>query len=80
MMSHLLQFAYNSTKAAASHLTKMLATELALRDIPIRVNAIAPGAWPSEMTRTQGRARLDGRVANRIARGIMKVPADRAGT
>jgi NAD(P)-dependent dehydrogenase (short-subunit alcohol dehydrogenase family) len=75
----LCQFAYNSSKAAASHLSKMLATELALRDIPIRVNAIAPGAWPSEMTRNQGKT-LSGPVANKIAGGIMKIPADRGGT
>ncbi|KAF8524962.1 short-chain dehydrogenase [Gautieria morchelliformis] len=72
-------FAYNSGKAALSHLTKMLATELALRDIPIRVNAIAPGAWPSEMTQNQGKT-LAGSVANKIAGGLMKIPADRGGT
>lgn len=39
-----LQFAYNTSKAAASHLTKMLSTELALKKIPVTVNAIAPGS------------------------------------
>ena len=73
------QFAYNSSKAAASHLSKMLATELAVRNIPVRVNAIAPGAWPSEMMRNQGKT-LSGVVANKIAMGISKVPADRGGT
>ena len=75
----MLQFAYNSGKAGASHLSKMLATELALRDIPIRVNAIAPGAWPSEMTRNQGNT-LSGALASKIAMGISKVPANRGGT
>jgi len=72
-------FAYNSSKAAATHLTKMLATELALRDIPIRVNAIAPGPYASEMTRNQGKL-LSGEVASRIAGGVNKVPAGRGGT
>ncbi|KAG5646530.1 hypothetical protein DXG03_003297 [Asterophora parasitica] len=34
-------FAYNSAKAAASHVTKMLATEFALKKVNVRVNAIA---------------------------------------
>jgi NAD(P)-dependent dehydrogenase (short-subunit alcohol dehydrogenase family) len=75
----MLQFAYNANKSAASHLTKMLSTELALRDIPIRVNAIAPGAWPSEMTRHQGKT-ISADVANKIAMGVMKIPAERGGT
>jgi len=44
------QFAYNSTKAAATHLTKLLSTELALHKLPARVNGLAPGLWPSEMS------------------------------
>ncbi|KAL1730214.1 hypothetical protein EV714DRAFT_211506 [Schizophyllum commune] len=43
-------FAYNATKAAATHITRMLATELARRKIPVRVNALAPGVFESEMT------------------------------
>ena len=38
-----VQFAYNSGKAAASHLTRLMATEFALKNIPVRVNAVAPG-------------------------------------
>ncbi|GJJ14417.1 hypothetical protein Clacol_008681 [Clathrus columnatus] len=72
-------FAYNSAKAAVTHITKMLATELGLRKIPIRVNAIAPGAWPSEMTSNEGNI-LNGDKANRISMGIQKLPADRGGT
>ncbi|EGG13091.1 uncharacterized protein MELLADRAFT_58538 [Melampsora larici-populina 98AG31] len=40
--------AYNATKAAANHLTKMMATEVGR--LGIRFNAIAPGLFPSEMT------------------------------
>ncbi|KAL1735485.1 hypothetical protein EV714DRAFT_243544 [Schizophyllum commune] len=43
-------FGYNSAKAAATHITKMFATELARRKIPVRVNTLAPGLFESEMT------------------------------
>ncbi|KAK4550050.1 hypothetical protein LTR36_003017 [Oleoguttula mirabilis] len=41
---------YNSSKAATIHLTRMLANEIANNEIKIRVNSIAPGVFPSEMT------------------------------
>ena len=46
-------FAYNASKAAAIHLTKMLANEISGSPesrLPIRINNIAPGVFPSEMT------------------------------
>jgi NAD(P)-dependent dehydrogenase (short-subunit alcohol dehydrogenase family) len=43
-------FQYNASKAAAIHLTRMLATEIAGNKLKIRVNSIAPGVFPSEMT------------------------------
>lgn len=43
-------FAYNASKAAAEHLTRMLAAEVASAGLKIRVNSIAPGVFPSEMT------------------------------
>lgn len=43
-------FSYNASKAAAIHLTRMLATEIAGNKLKIRVNSIAPGVFPSEMT------------------------------
>jgi NAD(P)-dependent dehydrogenase (short-subunit alcohol dehydrogenase family) len=42
------QFAYASSKAASLHLTRMLATTFV--EAKIRVNSIAPGVFPSEMT------------------------------
>jgi NAD(P)-dependent dehydrogenase (short-subunit alcohol dehydrogenase family) len=42
------QFAYASSKAAFIHLTRMLATTFT--QTKIRVNCIAPGLFPSEMT------------------------------
>ncbi|KAH8810419.1 short chain dehydrogenase/reductase, partial [Flagelloscypha sp. PMI_526] len=43
-------FSYNASKAALIHLNRMLATEIAKIGLKIRVNAIAPGVFPSEMT------------------------------
>ncbi|KAL4879166.1 hypothetical protein BJY04DRAFT_208885 [Aspergillus karnatakaensis] len=43
-------FAYNASKAATIHLTKMLAHEITSSKLRIRVNNIAPGVFPSEMT------------------------------
>ncbi len=43
-------FAYNASKGAAHHLTKMLASEIANAGLKIRINCIAPGVFPSEMT------------------------------
>ncbi|KAH9875794.1 hypothetical protein IAQ61_003258 [Plenodomus lingam] len=42
------QFAYASSKAAATHLGRMLATTF--MGTKVRVNTIAPGVFPSEMT------------------------------
>lgn len=43
-------FSYNASKAAAIHLTKMLASEISNQGIKVRINSIAPGVFPSEMT------------------------------
>lgn len=42
-------YAYGPSKAALNHLTKILAAELAAKRI--NVNAIAPGVFPSKMTK-----------------------------
>ncbi|KAF8916977.1 hypothetical protein CPB85DRAFT_1287008 [Mucidula mucida] len=69
-------FAYNSAKAAASALTKMLSTELALKKIPVRVNAVAPGVYESEMT--QGV--ISPEEVDKTGKGVLPVPARRPGT
>ncbi|KAF9481171.1 short-chain dehydrogenase [Pholiota conissans] len=69
-------FCYNSAKAAASHLTKMFDTEFALKGIPIRVNAIAPGVYASEMTFDH----ITPDLVDKIGKGVSGVPAKRAGT
>ncbi|KAK2589626.1 hypothetical protein QQS21_012697 [Conoideocrella luteorostrata] len=43
-------FDYNASKGAAVHLTRMLASEIGFAGLRIRVNDIAPGVFPSEMT------------------------------
>ncbi|KAF8699665.1 Enoyl-(Acyl carrier protein) reductase, partial [Rhizoctonia solani] len=77
-------FAYNASKAAGIHLTKMLSTELALRSIPVRVNSIVPGAFPSEMTGSEASISAQGSTltvaqVERIAQGITPVPSARGG-
>lgn len=43
-------FSYNASKAAANQVTKLLASEISNHGMKVRVNAIAPGVFPSEMT------------------------------
>ena len=43
-------FSYNASKGATVHLNKMLSSEIQSSGLKIRVNAIAPGVFPSEMT------------------------------
>ncbi|CCL99682.1 uncharacterized protein FIBRA_01703 [Fibroporia radiculosa] len=70
------QFAYNATKAAATHLTKMFATELALKRIPVRVSSVAPGVYESEMTYPH----IPPDQVDKIGKSIVPIPARRAGT
>jgi len=66
-------FAYNSAKAAASHLTRLLSTEIALKGFSVRVNAIAPGVYASEMTTNE----LRPEDTDKVGKGIQPVPAKR---
>lgn len=43
-------FSYNASKGAAVHLTRLLSGEVTANKLKIRVNSIAPGVFPSEMT------------------------------
>ena len=60
------QFSYATSKAALLHLTRMLATTLI--EAKIRVNCIAPGLFPSEMTagtsREDQKSKLDTQMSN----------------
>ncbi|KAL1967222.1 hypothetical protein VTN77DRAFT_3513 [Rasamsonia byssochlamydoides] len=70
-------FSYNTSKAAAVHLTKMLAYELSAAKIKIRVNSIAPGIFPSEMTAMSSDARQKSVLPKENFKDM--VPAQRAG-
>ncbi|KAJ8072737.1 hypothetical protein PM082_016296 [Marasmius tenuissimus] len=45
---------YGSLKAGLDHLTTILATEFARNELPVRVNGISPGLFPSEMAEIAG--------------------------
>jgi len=70
------QAAYNASKAGVAHLTASLAVEWAHRGI--RVNAIAPGYFLSEMTRqfTDANPELRDRWVESIPAGRMGEPED----
>ncbi|KAG8992278.1 hypothetical protein FRB94_011734 [Tulasnella sp. JGI-2019a] len=70
-------FCYNSGKAAVHHLTKMLATEFGLKGHKIRVNAIAPGLFLSELV-DPGDKHID-EVVDKLSGSLIPVPAKRAG-
>ena len=74
-MAHLETYAYGASKAGVIHLTRRMA--LRLIGDRIAVNAIAPGAFASDMNRD---ARDHGDVlATRIPAGRIGVPEDMAG-
>lgn len=70
-------FAYNASKGAAIHLTKMLAHEISSSGLRIRVNNIAPGVFPSEMTAGESDEKQKSALEKEKYEG--KVPAGRPG-
>ncbi|KAF8706253.1 Enoyl-(Acyl carrier protein) reductase, partial [Rhizoctonia solani] len=73
------KWAYNSSKAGTIHLTKMFATEFGLRKIPVRVNSIAPGTFPSEMTGYQDEHTLGKEDVDKASQGLQPIPFERSG-
>ncbi|TDZ18101.1 Rhamnolipids biosynthesis 3-oxoacyl-[acyl-carrier-protein] reductase [Colletotrichum sidae] len=71
-------FSYNASKAATIHVNRMLAEEIASNGIKIRVNSIAPGVFPSEMT-TKKPADDDQKSDIPKEKYADKVPAGRPG-
>ncbi|SMR59316.1 unnamed protein product [Zymoseptoria tritici ST99CH_1E4] len=72
------QFSYNASKAATISLTEQLAVDFKRPGIEIRVNTLAPGYFPSEMTPI---AREDGKDKEvlRDLKGSWGIPFGRAG-
>jgi len=70
-------FSYNASKAAANHLTRMLAAEVLSSQLKIRINAIAPGVFPSEMTADESDDAQKSHIEKSEFEG--KVPANRPG-
>ncbi|KAI5463939.1 hypothetical protein BGZ63DRAFT_376502 [Mariannaea sp. PMI_226] len=70
-------FAYNASKGAAIHLNRMLANEIVTSGMKIRVNSIAPGVFPSEMTTKESDENQKSGIPKEDWEG--RVPAGRAG-
>jgi NAD(P)-dependent dehydrogenase (short-subunit alcohol dehydrogenase family) len=68
---------YNSSKAGTIHLTRMLANMIAENNLKVRVNAISPGVFPSEMT--AGESGNDQKSHIPKEKYANKVPAQRPG-
>ena len=69
--------AYNASKAATIHLSRMLANEIATNGLKIRVNSIAPGVFPSEMTAGESGENQKSHIPK--DKYAEKVPASRPG-
>lgn len=68
---------YNASKAAAIHLNRMLANEIQENGLKIRVNSLAPGVFPSEMTTEESDENQKSAIPKEKFEG--KVPAQRPG-
>jgi len=75
--SHMTNYSYCASKAAVSRLTEHLAADLVRQHI--NVNGIAPGFFPSNMTKHMLEGNED-LVAANIPRGRIGQPSDAAGT
>lgn len=72
-------FSYNASKAATAHLARMMSKEFAKTGV--RVNSIAPGYFPSEMTMKESDERNKVRMPDeKVKDKGHEVPAGRAGT
>ncbi|KAK7052967.1 hypothetical protein VNI00_004287 [Paramarasmius palmivorus] len=72
-------YPYVVSKAALNHLTEVLATEFALRKVPVRVNALLPGLFPSEMIPSDIPGGIEGFAKAPLAGGINAIPLLRPG-
>lgn len=79
MMRHSqAHFSYNAAKAATAHLSRMMSREFAKTGV--RVNSIAPGYFPSEMTMKESDERNKAQMPDeKVKDKGHEVPAGRAG-
>ena len=68
---------YNASKGAAIHLNRLLANEIQENGLKIRVNSLAPGVFPSEMTTQESDENQKSQIPKEKFEG--KVPAQRPG-
>jgi len=80
MMRHSqAHFAYNAAKSATAHLSRMMSKEFAKTGV--RVNSIAPGYFPSEMTMKESDDRNKAHMPDeKVKDKGHEVPAGRSGT
>ncbi|THU96527.1 NAD(P)-binding protein [Dendrothele bispora CBS 962.96] len=70
-------FAYPTSKAGINHLSQSMAIEFAVNKIPVRVNCIEPGIFPSELMGT--RDELEKITKETLPGGFRPAPAQRPG-
>jgi NAD(P)-dependent dehydrogenase (short-subunit alcohol dehydrogenase family) len=70
-------FAYSAAKAATIHLSRMLASEIADNGLKIRVNAISPGVFPTELTTGGSDENQKSHLSKELFEG--RIPAGRPG-
>ena len=68
---------YNASKGAAIHLNRLLANEIQENGLKTRVNSLAPGVFPSEMTTEESDENQKSQIPKEKFEG--KVPAQRPG-
>ena len=71
-------FSYNTAKGATIQLTKLMSAEF--QKARVRVNSIAPGYFPSEMTTKESGADMKSHMPHERAQEKGHVPAQRPGT
>jgi len=71
-------FSYNAAKAGTAHLTKLMSAEF--QKLKIRVNSIAPGYFPSEMTAKESGPDMKSELPAEEVQEKGHVPAQRPGS
>jgi NAD(P)-dependent dehydrogenase (short-subunit alcohol dehydrogenase family) len=71
-------FSYNAAKGATAHLTKLMSAEF--QKLDLRVNSIAPGYFPSEMTTQESGEDQKSHLPDEKVQEKGHVPMQRGGT